>query len=78
LELFILNYKGFSALLDGETVVKIIVPCAQQLATDASQYVRGALALEISGLGVLVGKEKYVGVASYSSSSSSIFTSLPG
>lgn len=44
-------------MLDKEVVLARIVPCVRDLSTDTSQYVRAALANQISGLAPLLGKD---------------------
>lgn len=48
---------GFSKLLDKEVILARIVPCVRDMAGDASQHVRAALANQISGLAPLLEKE---------------------
>ncbi|KAJ3299232.1 Serine/threonine-protein phosphatase 2A regulatory subunit A alpha isoform [Borealophlyctis nickersoniae] len=52
--------KGFSALIDQETVLREILPCVKGLVTDESQLVRAALATQISGLAPGLGKDNTI------------------
>ena len=52
------SHSGFCAIIDLDSNLREIMPCVKDLVTDASQYVRGALATQISGLAPLLGKEK--------------------
>jgi serine/threonine-protein phosphatase 2A regulatory subunit A len=60
-ELFVnFDILGFGALIEPAIVLKEIIPCVKELVTDSSPHVRAAVALQISGLAPLLGKEKYV------------------
>ncbi|KAJ1545794.1 hypothetical protein HK096_005967, partial [Nowakowskiella sp. JEL0078] len=48
---------GFGILIDREVVLGEIMPCVKDLVTDGSQHVRAALAIHISGLAPILGKE---------------------
>jgi serine/threonine-protein phosphatase 2A regulatory subunit A len=50
---------GFANLVDSAVVLRDILPCVKELVTDGSQHVRAAIALQISGLSPVLGKEKY-------------------
>lgn len=54
-----MDLKGFGALIDSAIVLKEIIPCVKELVTDSSPHVRAAVALQISGLAPLLGKEQY-------------------
>lgn len=43
--------------MDQETILNYILPCVRDLVTDTSQHVRAALAMQISGLAPILGKE---------------------
>ncbi|KIK71015.1 hypothetical protein GYMLUDRAFT_254306 [Collybiopsis luxurians FD-317 M1] len=51
---------GFSELLEKEVILARIVPCVRDLSQDASQHVRAALAMQISGLAPLLGRESTI------------------
>jgi serine/threonine-protein phosphatase 2A regulatory subunit A len=48
---------GFCKLVDREVILARVLPCVKDLATDSSQHVRAALAMQISGLAPLLGKD---------------------
>lgn len=52
--------KGFSKLVDKEVILARILPCVKDLASDSSQHVRAALAMQISGLAPLLGTDETV------------------
>lgn len=49
---------GFAGMIEAVPVVlKEIVPCVKDLVTDSSQHVRSAIALQVSGLAPVLGKD---------------------
>ena len=44
-------------MVDKDTILSYILPCVKDLVTDTSQHVRAALAMQISGLAPILGKE---------------------
>ena len=52
--------EGFCSLISPELILSEILPCVHGLLGDTSQHVRGALALVITGLAPLVGKERFL------------------
>jgi serine/threonine-protein phosphatase 2A regulatory subunit A len=51
---------GFAKFADKETILESFLPCIRELVEDGNQHVRAALALHISGLSPILGKEEYV------------------
>lgn len=49
---------GFAVLVPADILLAEIVPCVRELVSDSSQHVRASLAIHISGLAPLLGKEK--------------------
>lgn len=47
-------------MLEKEVILARIVPCVRDLSQDASQHVRAALAMQISGLAPLLGRESTI------------------
>lgn len=50
-------------MIDLDSILKHVLPCVQNLGTDASQHVRASLATQVSGLAPLLGKEKYTRIS---------------
>ncbi|RUP43613.1 armadillo-type protein [Jimgerdemannia flammicorona] len=50
-------YVCFCKLIDQQVILASIMPCVKDLVTDTSQHVRAALAMQISGLAPILGKE---------------------
>lgn len=48
---------GFAKLVDREVILARILPCVKDLSTDSSQHVRAAVAMQVSGLAPLLGKD---------------------
>ncbi len=52
--------KGFCALIDPAIVLREVIPCVKELVMDGSQHVRSAMALHVTALAPIVGKNEYV------------------
>lgn len=52
-----LHIIGFAKLIDSGLILARILPCVRDLSQDNSQHVRAALAIQISGLAPLLGKD---------------------
>ena len=55
-----LTRAGFCNLIDRDTLLNEIMTSIEDLVSDQSQHVRGALATQVSGLAPILGKEEYV------------------
>lgn len=49
---------GVSALLDLDSVERILLPCIKDMVSDGNQHVRSALAANICSLAPVIGKER--------------------
>lgn len=49
---------GFAKFADKQTILESFLPCIRELVEDGNQHVRAALALHISGLSPILGKEE--------------------
>lgn len=54
-----LTFSGFCNLIDRDTLLNEIMTSIEDLVSDQSQHVRGALATQVSGLAPILGKEEY-------------------
>lgn len=56
--LLIFGISGFAKFADKQTILESFLPCIRELVEDGNQHVRAALALHISGLSPILGKEE--------------------
>jgi serine/threonine-protein phosphatase 2A regulatory subunit A len=53
----IVLFSGFCKLLEKDVIIARVVPFVRDLCQDSSQHVRAALAIQITGLAPLLGKD---------------------